>query len=328
MRGTHMKTTLKTGLLAGAFLVAVSVAQAGTLTVTSPLEGSYLGSSNTLSFNITGARLKVNVTATVTGPGGVTKVQNDFNPDSDGKINASLALGFAQNSPQGDYTVSVVATEPGATYNATNLTVTVDTVAPKILTFSPLKGSFVKGDFWVRYTLQEVNLKTTNVTLGGQTVPNNAGTDTTIDVPIETAAIDRDGPLSVGLTATDLANNVLSDTINVTLDRNPPVATPQYPRSDTPVRPRTDLSILVDVTDQFANAVDVTGVDIIVTRLDGTFLARASRLSFRSVGGTTSRWTGRLRRKSVSLPPAYKLVISAIDRAGNVAARQEVTVRS
>ena len=327
-----MKRTLSTGCLRGCLLGALAfaavAANAGTITVTSPTDGSYLGSNNTLSFNITGARVKVTVVATVTGPGGVTKIQNDFTPDTEGRITGSLALGFAQNSPQGDYTVNVTATEPGATYNATNLKVTVDTVAPKILTFSPLKGSFVKGGFRVRYTLQEANLKTTNVTLNGQTVPNNAGTDTVVDVPINTNAIDRDGPLSVGLSATDLANNTLTDTINVTLDRNPPVTTPQYPRSDTPVRPRTDLSILVDVADQFANSVDVTGVDVIVTRLDGTFLARASRLSFRSVGGTTSRWTGRLRRKSVSLPPVYKLVISAIDRAGNVAARQEVTVRS
>ncbi len=313
---------------AGAFAFLAAGARAGTLTVTSPTAGSYLGSNNTLSFIVNGARVKVTVVATITGPGGVTKVQNDFNPDVDGKINGSLNLGFAQNSPQGQYTVAVTATEPGATYAPTSLNVTVDTVAPKILAFSPLKGSFVRGTFRVRYTLQELNLKTTTVTLNGQGVPNNAGTSNSVDVPIDTAGIDKDGPLAIGLAVSDLANNVLSDTINVTLDRNPPVATIQYPQSGTPVRPNTDLTILVDVADGFANSVDVTGVDVVAQRLDGTFLGRAARVSFSSVGATTFRWTGRLRTKTLKLPSAYKLVVSSIDRAGNVGVRQEVTVRS
>lgn len=304
-------------------------ALAGTLTVTSPTAGSYVGSSANISFNITGARVKTTVKAVITSPTGSTTVQNDFTPDTDGKVTGSLALGLAASSPQGQYTIVVSATEPNNTYTPTTLMVNVDTVLPKILAFAPVRNSFVKGIVKIRYTLQEANLREATLTFGGQSIPNT-GSGNNVAATFDTATIDKDGPQTIALSAKDEANNPLNDSITVTVDRNAPSSTIQTPAAGIPVRPRSDVSVIVDVKDQFANAVDVTGVDVVVQRTDGTFITRATRLSFAPVssGSSTSRWTGRLRYDTRSLPSTYKIVVSAIDRAGNVAVRQEITVRS
>ncbi len=300
---------------------------AGTLTVTSPTTGSNVGSNGSITFNLDGARVKTTVKAVITSPAGTTTVQNDFTPDTNGDASGSLPLGLAASSPQGQYTIVVTATEPGNTYNPTTLTVNVDTITPKILAFSPVKNSFVKGNVRVRYTLQEANLREATITAGGQTLPNT-GSGNNVEATFNTATVERDGPQSIVLSARDQANNALNDTINVTVDRNRPSSTIQFPTSGTSIRPRSDVSVIVDVVDQFANAVDVTGVDVVVQTNNGVFITRATRLSFRAAGTNTFRWTGRLRFGTAKLPSTYKIVVSAIDRAGNVAVRQEVTVRS
>src|SRR5579862_1054415 len=95
----------------------------GTLTVTSPTDGSYLGATNQLSFNITGASVQVNVQALITYPtGGTTTVSQNFNPDSTGKIEGQLPLDFNSGDPQGQYTIVVSATEPNNSYAPTTLT--------------------------------------------------------------------------------------------------------------------------------------------------------------------------------------------------------------
>ena len=72
--------------------------------------------------------------------------------------------------------------------------------------------------------------------------------------------------------------------------------------------------------------VDVTGIDVIARKLDGTYIGRVARESYRVSTGVTMRWSGRLRYKK-SLPSQFKIVVSAVDRAGNTAVTQEVTVR-
>ncbi|RYG88043.1 hypothetical protein EON77_01240 [bacterium] len=310
------------GLLSGSAL-------AGTLTVTSPTTGSFVGTGASVTFNITGARVKTTVKAVITSPTGSTTVQNDFTPSTEGTASGTLSLGLAASSPQGQYTIVVSATEPNNTYSPTTLTVNVDTVSPKILSFTPARNSFVKGSVRIRYGLQEANLRDATITAAGQTLPNT-GTGSNVEATFDTATITSDGPQTISLSARDQANNTLNDTISVTVDRNAPSSTIQSPVAGIRVRPNTEIAVIVDVADQFSNSVDVTGVDVVLQRTDGTFITRATRLSFRPVanGSSTSRWTGRLRPGTVKLPSTYKIVVSAIDRAGNVAARQELTVRS
>lgn len=301
-------------------------AYAGTFSVTSPTEGKWLGSSNTLSFNGTGAHVQVTVKCVITGPGGSTTVSTTVNPAVNGDFSGTLPLTFSTSSAQGNYTLAVTATEPGNTYTGVNLNVKVDTKTPKLLEYSPAQSSFRKGTVPIFFKILEDNMKEWRITVGGADIPNNTGTtETNLSVNYDSSTLETDGSQNIVLAAKDQADNTLNFTIPLTIDRKPPVSTIQFPQSSSLIRPKSDVNIIVDIADQFTNSVDVTGIDVVIQKTDGTLITRASRLSWRDIGNNTWRWTGRLRYTS-KLPSTYKIVASALDKAGNVAIRQEVTI--
>ncbi len=112
----------------------------------------------------------------------------------------------------------------------------------------------------------------------------------------------------------------------MTLDRAAPVTTIAYPRSDTNVQRGTTVSVVVDVRDANSVSVDQTGVDVIARKLDGTYICRVARVSVKSSGSDTIRWTGRIRYIAGQLPSQFKLEATSVDKAGNVATKQVVTV--
>lgn len=316
---------IRLALMAAGIFSALS-AYAATFSVTAPTEGKWLGSTNTLSFNGTGAHVQVTVTAVVTGPSGSTTVSTNVNPAVNGDFSGSLALTFSTSSAQGDYTIAVTATEPGNTYTPVNLHVKVDTKVPKLLEYSPAQNSFRKGTVPILFKILEDNMKEWRVTVGGADIPNNTGTsETSISVNYDSSTQETDGPQNIALTAKDGADNALNFTIPLTIDRKPPISTIQYPQNSTGVRPRSDVTVVIDVADQFAGSVDITGLDVVIQQTNGAFITRASRESWRDIGNNTWRWTGRIRYRA-GFPVMYKVVVSAIDKAGNVATRQEVTV--
>src|SRR5436190_19867393 len=95
-----------------ALLVTAMASAVGTLTVTSPTEGAFLGEHNTLSFNVTGATFEVQVKVEVTGPGGTTTIgPQPFTPDAEGRISQTISVDFSQSAPEGADTMVVSATE-------------------------------------------------------------------------------------------------------------------------------------------------------------------------------------------------------------------------
>ncbi len=301
-------------------------AYAATFSVTSPTEGKWLGSTNTLSFNGTGAHVQVSVQCVITGPGGSTTVSTTVNPAVNGDFSGTLPLTFSSSAAQGNYTLAVTATEPGNTYTPVNLNVKVDTKTPKLLEYNPAQNSFRKGIVPILFKILEDNMKEWRITVGGADIPNNTGTtETTLAVNYDSSTLDTDGAQNVVLTAKDQADNTLSFTVPLTIDRKPPVSTIQFPQSSGAIRPRSDVNVIIDVADQFANSVDITAIDVVVQKTDGAFVTRAARISWRDIGNNTWRWTGRIRYTS-GMPNIYKVVVSAVDKAGNVATRQEVTV--
>ena len=317
--------SIRIGLILAAICSALS-ACAATFSVTSPTDGAWLGSTNTLSFNGSGAHVQITVKAVITGPGGSTTVSTNVNPDVNGAFTGTLPLNFSQNVAQGNYTIAVTATEPGNTYTPVNLNVKVDTQIPKLLEYSPAQNSFSKGTVPIFFKILENNMKEWRVTVGGSDIPNNTGTtETSINVSYDSSGLDTDGAQNIALTAKDQAANTLSFSIPLTIDRKPPSAIIQFPQSTSPIRPHTDVNVIVDITDQFAGSVDLTGVDVVVQNTSGTLVTRASRLSWKDIGNNTWRWTGRIRYQS-SLPSTYKIVVSSLDKAGNVGIRQQVTV--
>jgi len=309
-------------------LLWTCVCLAGTLTVTSPLDGSYVGANSQLNFNISGASLQVTVQALITYPGGATStISNTFDPNNMGQITGQLPLGFNSGDPQGQYTIVVSATEPNNSYAPTTLTVTVLPTPPLFNSFSPASGSFVNGVVHIRASLNEAYLKQWLVQVNGQNIPNNSGTTTTVSVDWNTASVPNDGQETVTIAATDLAGNTATKTATLTLERVPPVLSILTPASGAKIVPGTDISITLDIQGEFANAIDRTGIDVLAETPTGAFIARASVQVFSQLsGGTTAQWIGRIRYRQGLLPSAFKIVATAYDKAGNAASPQTISL--
>lgn len=325
-----MRMTLLRPFLAfvATFLAALSFA--GTLTVTSPTDGDFLGKTNTVTFNISGASVQVKVTAVATptgGSGSPVTFNTTVTPTSDGTASGSLSVNFGDSAPQGAYTLVISATEPNNTYASQTLNVTVDSTAPKFTELSPANGGFFRSILRVRAKLEEANLETWRVQVNNQDVPNNTGSTDTVSVDYDATGVEADGNQSVRITATDKAGNTTTKTVNVTLDRIRPTVQIVYPTATTRLSSGSSVTILVDISDASSSSVDKTGVDVIVKGLDGSYITRATLVSFRATNGNTQRWTGRIRYRKGLLPSRFVISVSVVDRAGNSATLQEVNVR-
>lgn len=314
-----------------ALFIATVASAVGTLTVTSPTEGAFLGANNTLRFNIVNASVEVQVKVEITGPGGLTTIgPQPFTPDSLGHIEGTIPVNFSQSSPEGAYTIVVSATEAGAPYIPVTIHVTVDVTAPKFFDFNPIANSFVKGpNVPIIVKVIDANFKEYRVQVNSQDIPNNTGTtldgDNTFTVPWNVSGILLDGAQSITITVKDLANNEKTQTLSVTIDRVAPTTTITYPRSDTRVRPRSTISIVVDIQDQSSTSASASGVDVLIRDMNDNFILRVPRTSYQAVNGTTARWSGRIRN-NVTLPRRFKVVATTVDKAGNAGSPQTTVV--
>ncbi|MBX3095982.1 MAG: hypothetical protein KF812_03895 [Fimbriimonadaceae bacterium] len=300
-----------------------------TITVTKPTEGDFLGRNNTVQFNIVNSNREATVVVTATftaNPAIQIRQERKFTPDGDGKISGSIPLNFSESSPQGAYTINVVATEPNNSYNTVPpINVTVDVRNPKIVDFNPIDGAFVSGIVPIRATLDEDNIKEWRVRVASADIPNNSGTTRDVEVMWDTSAILTDGPQSIELRVDDEATNSLVRSATVTVDRRPPTTTILAPANNSTIPPTASVAVVMTISDQFANSVDSTGIDVIIQTLDGRFFGRVSRRSARQDGSRVV-WTGRLRSNRV-LPNQFKIVVRTVDKAGNTGTVQEVLVR-
>lgn len=303
-------------------------AWAGNITVTSPSSGDFLGTSNNVKFLITGAvvQVKVTVTATlVSNPAINVTVERSFDPNGDGEVDNSIALNFSPSTPEGAYDLDVVATEPGNTYNTVpTIPVNVDVKVPKFGNSNPLAGSFVRGIVPIVVDLDEPNVKEWRVRINGADIPNNSGSTNLITVNWDANTIVTDGSQTINLSVEDLAKNTSSKDIGVTVDRINPSSTILAPTSGAFVRPGSLLAVVVEVADQFQNSIHWTGIRVRLTQMNGTEIGLVPRRNINAAGNKIT-WTGRLR-VSATLPDSFKVVIDAVDRAGNVAVTQEVVV--
>ena len=315
--------------LATAALCVVSAgAWAANITVTSPNAGDFLGKTNSVKFTITGATKQITVTVVATfdvNPSQKIQVEQDFNPDVNGKIDGTLALNFASSTPEGAYTLKVSADEQGVPLNdVPAFGINVDVRDPRFRNFNPLSGAFVRGIVPISVSLDESNVKEWRVRINNGDIPNNSGLTTTLTVNWDTASIVDDGTQTINISVEDLAGNKSSKNIGVTLDRVRPSATILAPTTGATIRPNSRIAVVVDILDQFSGSVHQTGVDVTMTTLSGVTIGRVARRSVRQFGNTLT-WTGRIRR-SRRIPAEFKIVVRATDRAGNVAVVQEVTV--
>jgi len=311
-----------------ALLCGCGSALAGTINVTSPNSGDFLGKTNSVSFNITGAVAQVKITVTATldsNPAINVQVVRQFTPNVEGEIDSSVPLNFSESTPEGAYTLTVVATEPGATYNSVPpIPVTIDVKDPKFGDSNPLTGAFVKGIVPIVVDLVESFVDEWRVRINGSDIPNNSGSTNQVVVNWDSNTVIIDGEQTINISVEDLANNTATKDISVTVDRINPSSTILAPSSGAIIRPESRIAVVVDVNDQFTNSVHFTGIDVRLKTLGDVDLGPVPRRNVKTVGNKIS-WTGRIRSIS-SLPNSFKIVVTAIDRAGNVAVVQEVTV--
>jgi hypothetical protein len=296
--------------------------------VTSPNSGDFLGKTNTVNFNVTGAAAQVTITVTATldsNPAINVQIVRQFNPNVDGEIDSNVPLNFSASTPEGAYTLTVVATEPGATYNSVPpIPVTVDVKDPKFGNANPLDGSFVKGIVPIIVELVESFMDEWRVRINGADIPNNSGSSNLVSTNWDSNTVIIDGQQSINISVEDLAGNTANKDVSVTVDRINPSSTILAPTSGSTVRPDSQIAVVVDVNDQFQNSVHFTGIDVRLKTVGGVDLGPVPRRSVKTVG-TKISWTGRIRSIG-SLPNTFKIVVTAIDRAGNVAVVQEVTI--
>jgi hypothetical protein len=306
--------------------LATSVAFGGTLTVTSPTEGAFLGKTNNVRVNVSGAVVEVTVNVLVTDPqGGEIRLNQKFTPDNRGEFQGSIPLNFNDAAPQGVYTINVTATEPGNAYNSVTLTVNVDVVQPEFLQISPTNNSFVQGLVPIRVSIREPNVKEWRVQINGQDIPNNTGSTSSFVVNWDSSGILTDGRQEITVKVTDLAGNEATQTIDVTLDRVPPQIAIETPRNGGSVAPNSRISVVARITDNgLANSVLASNVIVTITDVNGKFLGRVARALAQNQAGELL-WIGRIRRGR-EVPDTFKVVVDAIDRAGNKAVGQVVTV--
>lgn len=303
-------------------------ALAGTITVTSPADGDFLGQNNQVKFNIKNSLTKVTVKATatsVTDPAISITVQDDFTPPVNGDITGSLTLNFNQSVPQGAYTLAVTATETGNPYNTPGtLAVTIDLDKPKFLDFNPLNNGFVKGIVPLSATFQEANMKEWRVQVAGTDIPNNTGSTNSLLVNWDTTGFTKDGQQNITLKATDKASNTESKSISLTIDRLPPSLAVNSPRSGETFRSGSNIPVVMTATDQFSGSLDKYAISVDVLSTADVVLGKVARSSV-TVNGNSVVWTGRLRADR-NLPAEFKIRFTAVDKAGNPASTQTVLV--
>ena len=321
---------------------------AGNITVTAPAKGTVgtptlVGASTDVKFNLLATQPgATEITVTVT----IRKVSDNsivtispgtrLTPDNDGKASGQYQMTFTRGvNEEVPYKVEVRAVELGRTgeiYNTDqDLFVSPDLTRPKILQFNPSAASFVKGTVPITVQIEEPNLKDWRVQVNNQDIPNNTGTTVNSNgvfvVNWNTTGIPQDGAKTITFKIRDKGDNETTLNVDVTVDRNAPTVLIATPRSGSVISPGTYINVIVDITDFSGSSVDVTGVDIVARKLDNTYVTRVARISFQQTSQTGRRWSGRIKWRAGLLPSDFKIIATVVDRAGNVATAQSVTVR-
>jgi hypothetical protein len=306
-----------------------SSAFAQTLTLTSPIDGDFVGTSNTFRFRATGISQQVRVTVKIEkNPGGnpsTTLPVVQIEPNAEGNGEGSATWNPGTSFPEGLYDITITSTHGGSPLPTITLQVTLDTTKPEIVDFSPATNSFINASpVMITALIQELNMEEWRVTVNDEDIPNNTGGGNNVSVLWDPSNIQQDGEQTIKITAKDLAGNSETKEIKVILDRASPEILVLFPRANQLVVPNGQMGVSFDVIDSAPDSVDIGAIIVDLKTMGGQFIKRVGRISYTERNTTTSRWTGLVR---VILPPGvteFKLVISCVDKAGNPATTQEV----
>ncbi len=307
-----------------------SFASAANITIAEPVAADFLGRNNNVSVNMTGVNVKVEVVITATSVNDPTVFvvrRQEFTPNVQNQASGTIPLNFPENQLNGPYTIKVETNSTGDTFNVVpDFPVTVDVTAPKFRNFNPIPGLFVRDIVSIVADFIEENIDEWKVTVNGSDIPSNSGSTTIASVTWDTDGITVDGPQSIAINIKDKAKNQANQNISVTLDRRQPTSQILSPVSSQTYRPDARVPVIVEITDQFANAVDAETIDVTIETTSGNFVARVAMISAAN-SGTKVTWTGRIR-DARNVPTTFVIRVKARDKAGNVGNDQTVTVNT
>lgn len=302
---------------------------AATINVTSPESNDFLGRNNTVRFNITNANSRVEVVVTAISnddPSVRITQRQEFNPPANGTINGTITLNFPENQPNGEYRIQIQTLSSDPYNTVPQIPVTVDTIAPKILSFNPVQNTFFRDIVHIAAEIEEENIDEWRVTVNGNNIPGNIGNIRNISLTWDASGLTTDGQQTIAIRIEDKAGNETSQNIPITIDRLPPSSAILAPLSVQTYRPGARIPVVVEIADQFSNAVDERNVDVTIETSTGEFLSRVALISASNQGNNLV-WTGRIRDTS-RVPSTFVIRVTARDKAGNQAADQTVTINT
>lgn len=313
-----------------ALTIMASLASAANITIAEPVSGDFLGRNNSVSVNMTGVTVKVEVVITATSdnnPAINVVRRQDFTPNVQNQASGTIPLNFPENQLNGPYTIKVQTNSTSDTFNVVpDIPVTVDVTAPKFRNFNPIAGMFVRDIISIVADFIEDNIDEWKVTVNGADIPSNSGSTNTASVTWDTNGITVDGAQTIAINIKDKAKNQANENITVTLDRRQPVSQILSPVSTQEYRPGARVPVIVEITDQFANAVDAETIDVTIETTTGNFVARVAMINAQA-SGTKVTWTGRIR-DARNVPSVFVIRVKARDKAGNVGNDQTVTINT
>jgi thermitase len=183
---------------------------------------------------------------------------------------------------------------------STTITVTVDNVPPTVSITSPANNTFVRGNITITFVAQDLALKNTSL------ICYNGTWSTIITTqPFDTThALLSDGNYTVKLVAFDWAGNKAEVSINISIDNTKPTANIAYPASNSYIKGTVNVNCTL-ADSKLENA---------TLLLDGQFVANVTLT-------TSYAWN-----TTVSSDGSHRLILSVLDKAGNMATAQVTVV--
>ncbi len=243
---------------------------APSIVVVSPANNTFISPGTTLDFAVTDAHLSG---ATWTNGSATNALASPFDVSTAGWLD-------------GNYTVTVNATDVLGHTATRNLFVKIDSIAPTITLNSPSNNSYITPGTTIDLAASDANLNTVNWT--------TAGAPTALASPFDISTTGwADGVYTVRVNATDLAGNLRFSSFTFTVDGSPPAITLNSPANNSYIPAGTTIDLTVG--DANLNAANWTA--------GGAPAALASPWDISTTG-----W----------LDGAYTVRVNATDLAGNL----------
>lgn len=195
---------------------------------------------------------------------------------------------------EGNHTVHVRSTDRAHNVNETSVTFTIDTSRPNLTILTPLSGkSYCDSDLSVTWNSSDrySGLAHTEISTDGSHWFGTSGDSHALDL--------GEGRWTISIRASDRAGNIITSSVQITIDTTPPVISYLSPTS-------SNQSTGTKITMLFDEAMNETATTIVVDGMDGTL----------KWSGT--HWATFTFSTSLKGNTTYTVTVNGKDQAGNL----------